>query len=59
MMQSERGGKVGIYSFGTYLTLKLGLVPEETTEYFKIDEKGSKILTKPGRFYRYDTFLGH
>ena len=31
MTWCERGGIVGIYSIGTYLTLKLGLVPEETT----------------------------
>ena len=29
-----RAFKVGIYSFGTYLTLKVGLVPEETTPAF-------------------------
>ena len=33
----RRGGIVGIYSFGTYLTLKAQLVPEETTGGVGID----------------------
>ena len=47
MTQDKRGGKVGIYSSGVKMTLKVGLAPMETTPFIHLSiEKRPKINQK-------------
>ena len=47
ILKNTQCENIGVFSFGTYLTLKAGLVPEETTAYLVTEVNiNSNIVTK-------------